>query len=275
MESFYTYTNFFHLVGVIIGLLFLLPLTVTSNGRLRTASALLIISLILGILSPISPFPHAHSFRKAFLFVLVGIFPFWLYLFIQNLRRPSLSAYQKQIFDSLKDSVYIFDTSLRILGQGGNRSHWSAIDEELLLTELKALIKGNSSPKRNREVELRIKERIFQCHYQKLRRAYVMTVKDLTEQRILIDRLKKTNQDLEKRRTMLKETEAIETTKRREQMRRELSNQISLMIREKLDRIEQMTQRPDPVEAILKEAEETLQEIRAVVDQLAPLRRQM
>lgn len=273
MESFYSFDNFFRLIASLAILVLLIPSALKLPRNLRILSAAVAAVPVLGVLIPITPFPKlAEGFTFLFI-LLLPLLPLWLFFVVRYRRHPRIAAYKEPIFETLRDSVFIFDTSLRLLGQGGLQAESLKIDKDRFLNHLKGFIAQDPPRKRYREKELRFDGRVLQCRYQRLRRGYLMTVKDITERQELIDNLVVTNQSLEKRQAILKATESIEPAERRERIRREISGRIMALVREKLDVLQRMAALPARPEELVKEAEETLDEIRTAVDQLNPQRR--
>lgn len=267
MESYYTWGNYFRILGAVLILLVLVPAVfmVISTGRRRILSLPAVLLVVCAALFPVTPFPGLRSTLERVSIVLLPFALLWLVLFIRDLRRPDMRNYQGWIIDTLRESVLVFDSNLRLQGSSGPVA---GLPEELssaLLDELCGMLRSDGSG----EGMLRFRGRIYRGRYRPVEGGWLLTLHDLTEEQRLLDELVEKNRLLDRQRTLLKTTEGIDLSIRREEYRRDITTRIQDLVREKLELLLELVQGPAETGPVLACAEEAMADIRAAVGQLA------
>ncbi len=267
MESYYTWGNYFRILAAVLMLLVLVPVIymAISRGWRRLLSFPAILLIAAEAIIPITPFPALRRILENLTPFLVPFALLWLVFFIWKLRRPDMRNYQGWIIDNLRESVLVFDRNLRLQGSSGPVAGLPEESSSALLEELRTMLRSGGSG----EGMLRFRGRIYRGRYRPVEGGWLLTLHDLTEEQQLLDELLEKNRLLERQRTLLKTTEGIDLSVRREEYRRDITTRIQDLVREKLETLLELTGGSAETDSVLACAEEAMADIRAAVGQLA------
>lgn len=267
MESFYTYSNFFRLLGALGALCFLVPRLVLKadslHEKLFHASAICLV--VIQALAPIVPYPEIQRIMPVFLWLSVPGTAAWILLFIRRKDNPDLRHHQAWIIDTLRESVLIFDSRFNLIERSGIRDNLDSCGYAGLVKELKSRIKGESVSETPSESLFHCGDRIYRYRFQPVSGGYLLTLLDMTEEQKLVDELMDKNRLLQRRHTLLASSETGELETRREKYRLDISSRILEMVREKLQEIEILLRETGEIEPALKCAGEAMTDIRRAV----------
>ncbi len=266
MESYYTWENYFLVFTAVILLLILVPVIYIqiSSGWRRLLSFPAILLIVVTALIPITPFPVLRRVLESLTPFLVPFALLWLALFVLKVRRPDMRNYHGWIIDNLRESVLVFDSRLCLQGSSGPVAGLQEDLSSALLEELRCMLRSDLSG----EGMLRFHGRIYRSRYRPVEGGWLLTLHDLTEEQQLLDELMEKNRVLEGQRNLLKATEGIDLSVRRERYRRNITTRIQDVVREKLEMLLELIRGPAEADPVLACAEEAMADIRAAAGQL-------